>query len=183
MLIIMSFIDCQSPADKLRVDKGYPQVVQQGKFLFYMNKKFTGLLEETYRPGRIKSLAEYRAGLLNGRVVTWYEDGSTESIRIYKNGEKEGVHKGWWQNGRRMFEYTFNAGEYHGAFREWYENGSMLHDFMYGDEGVISATGWRENGKAYINYVVRNGRKYGLTNARLCYSLKAEKGFYTRATY
>ena len=53
--------------------------------------------------------------------------------------------------------------------------------FVVGANGLrneIRAVGWRENGRTYINFVVRNGRKYGLMNARLCYSLKDEKGTY-----
>lgn len=31
---------------------------------------------------------------------------------------------------------------------------------------------WRENGKPYINYEVKDGVRYGLQKAALCYTLK-----------
>ena len=31
---------------------------------------------------------------------------------------------------------------------------------------------WRENGKLYINYEVKEGVRYGLQKAALCYTLK-----------
>lgn len=34
---------------------------------------------------------------------------------------------------------------------------------------------WRENGKPYINYEVRDGFRYGLRKSALCYSLEDEK--------
>ena len=60
-----------------------------------------------------------------------------------------------------------------------YENGKPLNFFTYHKGEEVKAIGWRENGKTYINFIVRDGKKYGLTNARLCYSLKDEAGVYT----
>jgi hypothetical protein len=34
---------------------------------------------------------------------------------------------------------------------------------------------WRENGKPYINYEARDGRRYGLQKSNLCYTLKDQK--------
>lgn len=38
----------------------------------------------------------------------------------------------------------------------------------------ISGKGWRENGKLYISFVMKDGRRYGLFNANLFYSLVKE---------
>jgi hypothetical protein len=34
---------------------------------------------------------------------------------------------------------------------------------------------WRENGKPFINYEVKDGVRYGLQKSALCYTLKNEK--------
>jgi antitoxin component YwqK of YwqJK toxin-antitoxin module len=179
-LTLISLVEYRPPSGDrpVHVRKENPQLAQRGKFLYYRDGLFSGVVEE-YNTCDLKKESEYSDGLLEGHVVTWYPVGSLESVRTYSKGEKEGVHKGWWPNGHRMFEYNFEAGNHHGTFKEWYESGKPLHDFEY-DRGVlISAIGWRENSKAYINFVVRAGRKYGLTNARLCYSIKDENGSYT----
>ena len=37
---------------------------------------------------------------------------------------------------------------------------------------------WRENGTLYANYEVRDGKRYGVVNARLCYSIKDGEGVF-----
>ena len=34
---------------------------------------------------------------------------------------------------------------------------------------------WLENGKIYVNYEAKNGRKFGMNRANLCYELKEEE--------
>ena len=155
-----------------------PNLKQHGKYLMCKEMPFEGIVNEKFENGEFKSQAKYKSGLLNGQFITWYLDGKIESSRYYELGEKEGTHLGWWQNGNPRFEYQFSMGLYHGMFKEWYENGKPLHVFEYDHGNEVRAIGWRDNGKTYINFAVRNGKKYGLTNARLCYSLKDEQGLY-----
>jgi len=160
------------------VNLDHPLITQRGKYTYFNTKPLDGTTIEYYPSGGIKRQSKFRDGLLNGNVTTWYPEGNKQSVRFYNNGEKEGTHTGWWPNGNVRFEYQFSRGMYHGTFREWYENGKPLHLFNYREGNEVSAVGWRDNGKTYINFVVRNGKKYGLTNTRLCYSLKDENGIY-----
>lgn len=155
-----------------------PGLTFKGRFISYRGEKLNGLVEEYFESGVMKMRAHYSNGLENGVTFTWFENGNMESVRSYVNGEKYGIHKGWWPDGKLKFEYHFRNGQYHGAFREWYRNGSPMHLFTYNHGSEVKAIGWRENGKTYINFEVRNGRRYGLTNARLCFSLKDEQGIY-----
>ncbi|NOT76157.1 MAG: hypothetical protein HOP08_14615 [Cyclobacteriaceae bacterium] len=178
MLLWMTHCSNTMSPGTTAVNKNNPELQQQGKFLMYHDKLFSGLVTEFYETGEIRSQSRYEEGLLHGETLTWYLSGVKESSRLYSQGEKEGIHQGWWPNGNQRFEYQFAEGQYHGTFKEWYENGKPLHLFTYADGKEVSAIGWRDNGKTYINFMVRNGRKYGLTNARLCYSLINEKGIY-----
>jgi hypothetical protein len=49
---------------------------------------------------------------------------------------------------------------------------------MHYDKGVEVGMqrAWRENGTLYVNYEVRGGRRYGIINERLCYSVRDGKG-------
>ena len=179
-LFVVVFLNCAIPQNEklIFLDKGNPHLKQNGKYLLLKEKPFDGALIEVYENGEHKSQVYYKKGLLDGSLRSWYHDGNKESERYYEHGEKEGVHLSWWPNGNLRFEYQFAGGLYHGTFKEWYENGKPLHVFEYDHGKEVKAIGWRENGKTYINFAVRNGRKYGLTNARLCYSLKDERGIY-----
>jgi antitoxin component YwqK of YwqJK toxin-antitoxin module len=176
--IIMLFMNCtQSGYENFVVfDMSNTDLKQHGKYLVCGDKPAQGLVNEYYPRGEIRRRSRYKNGLLHGITSTWYPNGAKESERLYERGEKEGLHAGWWPNGNRQFEYQFQDGSYHGTFKEWYESGKPLHVFEYRRGEEVSAIGWRENGRTYINFAVRNGRKYGLTNARLCFSLKDEKG-------
>ena len=180
LLLVAVLLNCAIPQnEKLILSyKGNPHLRQNGKYLLFNEKPFDGALTEMYENGELKSQAYYKNGLLDGSLRSWYQNGSKESERYHKRGEKEGVHSSWWPNGNLRFEYQFAGGLYHGTFKEWYESGKPLHVFEYDHGNEVRAIGWRENGKTYINFAVKNGRKYGLTNARLCYSLKDERGIY-----
>lgn len=53
-----------------------------------------------------------------------------------------------------------------------------LKYIVYQNGIAQTGKGWRENGKLYMSFVVRDGRLYGLINPNLCYSLKNERGEY-----
>ncbi|MBL0182944.1 MAG: hypothetical protein IPP96_11885 [Chitinophagaceae bacterium] len=50
----------------------------------------------------------------------------------------------------------------------------MIQQVFYENGKEISGKGWRENGKLYMSFVMKGGRRYGLFNANLCYSLVKE---------
>ena len=88
---------------------------------------------------------------------------------MYRQGKKIGIHKGYYENGNPKFEYHFIQGEHHGIAKEWYENGQDYKFFHYNmgyEEGSQKA--WWENGVIRANYVVKNGRRYGLIGLKLC---------------
>ncbi len=173
-LILLS--GCQMRMSDHVTDSSF--LVQKGKYSFVNERPIEGEVVEFYVLGGIKNQSTYANGLKHGPSTSWYPDGQKESVRYYVKGEKDGFHRGWWPNGNRRFEYNFNDGLYNGHFKEWYEDGKPLHDFQYNNGNEVRAVGWRENGKTYINFVVRHGKKYGLTNARLCFSLVDEQGVY-----
>ncbi len=180
-LSLIILMDCSNPAgeSKLTIYHGDPLLQEKGKFTLYDNKLLSAVVTELFESGNIKSESNYENGQLCGSVTSWYPDGKLESMRFYHHGEKEGTHQGWWPNGNPRFSYSFSKGMYDGLFKEWYSDGKRLHEFEYQAGQEIRAMGWRENGRTYINFVIRHGKKYGLTNARLCYSLKDEQGIYS----
>ncbi len=144
--------------------------------LFYKDHKtFNGELKDAWPNGKLKSIERYLNGKQQGLSETFYPDGKKESTRWYSNGEKDSVHTGWWWNGNKKYEYHFKMGSYNGMFAEWYESGKIIQQVMYAEEKELYGKGWRENGKLYMNFVMKDGRRYGMNNSNLCYGLKDEK--------
>ena len=74
-----------------------------------------------------------------------------------------------WPEGRLRLETTVMDEAYHGEYRTWYRSGAPyeLRHFVRGrEEGVQQS--WTETGELYLNYEVRNGRRYGFINAAPC---------------
>jgi antitoxin component YwqK of YwqJK toxin-antitoxin module len=143
--------------------------------LYQTEKPFSGTIKEFYPSQAVKSIIEMEAGRQQGIAKTFFENGTAESIRWYRNGEKDSVHRGWWPNGKLRFEYHFSEGAYQGMFTEWYFSGNMIQQLLYENGREVHGKAWRDNGKLYMNFVMKNGRRYGLNNPNLCYSLKNEK--------
>ncbi len=141
----------------------------------FQSQPFTGEIREDYENGSVKSLLKVTDGKLDGASQTFYPNGKTETIRSYKQNEKDGVNSGWWPNGNKRFEYHFTNGTYNGLFTEWYNDGKMVQQIVYENGKDMAGKGWRDDGKLYMNFVVKDGRRYGLMNANLCYSLNSQR--------
>ena len=65
--------------------------------------------------------------------------------------------------------FTAINDKYEGEFKEWYSSGLLGKDFHYvkgQEEG--SQRLWWDNGTVRANYVIRDGKKYGLIGMKLC---------------
>ena len=56
---------------------------------------------------------------------------------------------------------------------EWYENGqpATTRHFQHGHEEGAQQS-WTANGTLFSNYVVKDGRRYGLWGSKPCYTVK-----------
>ena len=89
--------------------------------------------------------------------------------RYFNKGVKVGVMKNWWENGQLQSEYHFNNGEYDGTCREWNFGGVLIREMNY-ENGYEkgSQKQWYDNGSYRSNYVIRDGRRYGLLGTKNC---------------
>jgi antitoxin component YwqK of YwqJK toxin-antitoxin module len=148
---------------------------------FYKNIPFSGTIETFDEAGVLRARQSFIDGKEDGLSHTYYADGKPDAARYYRAGEKDSIARGWWPNGNLRFEYHFHMGKYEGDFKEWYTSGKPLKHISYHQGKEQWGRGWRENGKPYMSFEVRDGRMYGSINPNLCYSLKNEKGEYIAA--
>ncbi|MFP5041731.1 toxin-antitoxin system YwqK family antitoxin [Parasediminibacterium sp. JCM 36343] len=143
----------------------------------YKNNPFSGIIKELYDNGKVKKQLSVYQGMLHGTYRSYYEDGKPWEIRSYKNNLSTGKHYGFWAvSGNRHFEYNYYEEKMEGLQKKWYKSGKPLLFLNYVDdreEGLQQ--GWRENGKLYLNYVAKDGYRYGLQKSALCYTLRNEK--------
>jgi len=131
---------------------------------------FSGMLYELEpETGDTVLLAAYHNGLLHGRVKKWYANGQLMEERSYSDGQKNGMQTGLWENGIPKFKFMAKADAYEGELKEWTVDGKLIHlaNFKDGlEEGVQKL--WYDNGKIRANYVIKNGRRYGLLGTKNC---------------
>jgi len=164
--------------DKLAINNVVPNAVINSKdpslqlhqdTLFFQDKKFSGTIFNLYPNGDTSMTGQYFNGLEQGVFKKWYPKRQLAESRSFEAGKKMGKHIGFWEDGKPKFEFYFTKGEHDGIANEWYSNGQAYKAFHYtmGYENG-SQKMWWENGVIRANYVVKQGRRYGLIGLKLC---------------
>jgi len=149
------------------VSASAPGVERRGALLLRDGAPFTGRLVEISAHGRTET--DYVDGRRHGDQRAWYPDGSPREHRIYRQGRREGLHFGWWPNGARRFAARFLDGLAEGATLRWYASGQLAQESTYeaGQEAGRQRM-WTPSGDLRANYVVADGRRYGLIGTKPC---------------
>jgi hypothetical protein len=193
LLLLISALACKQPAEKVVIAVPRPIVIphdtivstdsllQLHNGVYYLKGQlFSGYLKSFHGNGIVKAVQSFHQGKQEGWAYEYFENGKPLSKRYYHLGEKDSVHTGWWDNGNTRFVYHFKNGVYDGSFEEYYYIGKPLKKISYYNGNDSFGTGWRENGKIFMNYIMKDGRRYGVMNAQPCYSLKNERGEYKK---
>jgi antitoxin component YwqK of YwqJK toxin-antitoxin module len=111
--------------------------------------------------------------------VEWREEyhpnGAMKSRVQIRDGMRQGVEHRWHSNGRLAAVRTFANDVLHGQSRSWYADGSPYEERWYaGGQEAGAQRAYAPDGVMYLNYEMRNGRRFGMVNARPC--LRAAEG-------
>jgi len=137
--------------------------------IYYQDKFFTGYKYSLYANEDTEFVQSYFNGVEESIQKKWYANKQLAEERFYINGKKEGLHTGWWPDGKQKFIFTALNDEYNGEFKEWNISGLLVKQFHYKngrEQG--SQRLWWDNGAVRANYVIRNGKKYGLIGLKTC---------------
>jgi len=137
--------------------------------VFYSGLLFSGFKFSKYPNGDTASIQSYFNGVEEGFQYKCYEGGQIEEKRFYINGKKEGQHQGWWPNGKLKYSFSLSDDLYEGEFKEWLDNELLIKHFNY-KNGIENGSQrlWWADGSVRANYVIKNGRKYGLLGLKVC---------------
>lgn len=184
-LVLLSCISCKTKQERadtksrvIRIAKTVDLVYREENdsnfskrqdTVFYKDHLFTGYRYDLYPNGDTALLQSYFNGVEEGYQRKWYPAKLLAEERFYINGKKEGIHRAWWPDGKPKLYFEAYNDQYEGVFREWYASGMMAKEFHYlngQEEG--SEKLWWDNGTVRANYVIRNGKKYGLLGLTTC---------------
>jgi len=137
--------------------------------LYYQNIKYSGYCFDLFTNGDSLFVGSYLDGVEEGVFKKWYPNNQLAEYRTYHLGKKVGKHIGFWEDGQPKFEFNFMEGELQGVANEWYRNGQAYKAFHY-EMGYENGSQkmWWENGIIRANYVVKQGRRFGLIGLKLC---------------
>jgi len=166
-------IQAAATKSPLKIDAGSPALHQDNGILYYNGVLFSGSTTQVHANGRYKDRTAYYHGKKHGQRTSWHANGAIRSVRFYQDNRKIGTHKGWWPNGILQYERDFVKGQYHGKNRDWYQDGQLasVRHFNRGKEEGAQRT-WSLNGDLFANYVVKDGRRYGLLGAKPCFTVQ-----------
>ncbi|MBD1397688.1 toxin-antitoxin system YwqK family antitoxin [Pontibacter sp. JH31] len=148
-------------ATPLRLDNG---------LLLVKGKPFSGKLYTLFESSTdTAEFISYQNGKEHGEWKKFYPSGQLRERRFFEQGQKTGEYIAWWENGKKQLHYFFEEDEYEGACKEWNEDGRLVKAMHYKnghEEGPQQL--WYDNGKIRANYVIQNGRRYGLLGTKNC---------------
>ncbi|UFH32178.1 toxin-antitoxin system YwqK family antitoxin [Chryseobacterium sp. C-71] len=135
---------------------------------------FTGIVYSFYP--NTKDTAEvmgFNKGKEHSEWKRFFPNGKLMQQRYFDNGIKVKTLKEWWENGKPKLSASFLKGENNGEFKEWNRDGRLVKQMHYSvgyEEG--SQKQFYDNGKIRSNYIMRDGKRYGLLGTKNCVNVK-----------
>lgn len=169
----LAFSSCTSQEEKVSlplIEVTNEDIKSQGGITYVEQKPYSGTLYKLY-PGTTDTLyiRNYLLGKEHGYWKQFHPGNELAEHRYFRNGKKEGEHIGYYVGGQPRFSYQLANDVYEGNNREWNADGKLILDMNYlagQEEGPQKV--WYDNGKIKANYVIKNGRRFGLLGTKNC---------------
>jgi len=147
-----------------------PSLRSVNGILYRSGKLFTGTVYSFYEGTKdTADISSFINGKEDGEWKKFYPDHSLREKREFKNGKKVGEYIAYWENGNKKLCYKFSNDEYEGTCCEWNRQGVLIKEMNYKkgyEEG--SQKMFYDNGKVRSNYVIVDGRRFGLLGTKNC---------------
>ena len=132
-------------------------------------KPFSGIVYSLSDNKDTVAVASFVNGLEDGAWRSYYSNGQLKEKRYFTKGKKTGLLEGWWPNGKQRLLYHFDNGEYEGNCRDWNEKGLLMNNMNYKEGYEVGLQQqFYETGKVKANYMMIDGRRYGLLGTKNC---------------
>lgn len=138
--------------------------------LMQNGQPFSGVVYSLQPNGKdTATVVRFVDGLEDGEWRKYFANGQLMERRYFEKGKKVGIYSAWWPDGKQRLSYHFKAGEYEGTCKEWNEEGKLIAEMNYRqghEEGPQKQ--FYNNGKVRANYIIKDGRRYGLLGTKNC---------------
>lgn len=152
-----------------------PQISFENAGVFYQGKPFSGTLfrldSQTQDTLKIES---YLKGNRHGKWVQYFPGHVLKEFRTFERGKKTGAFVQYFPTGKKQQAYYFQNDEYQGLASEWNERGVLIREMHYvagHEEG--SQKLFYDNGQIRANYVMKDGRRFGLLGTKNCVNVSS----------
>jgi antitoxin component YwqK of YwqJK toxin-antitoxin module len=177
LIVSVGFFGCHTKAPKnlatfstVRQNKSEVQLTFENGVLVIDKKPFNGTLFTLFPVTTdTAELMSYVDGKEHGEWRKFYPQKKIREKRFFWYGQKTGEYIVWWENGNEQLHYFFEADEYEGTCKEWNFDGKLVKVMNYKkghEEG--HQQWWYDNGKVKANYIIKDGRRYGLLGTKNC---------------
>lgn len=147
-----------------------PNIAYTNDIIFLNGTPYNGFLYQLSFDGKdTLSIEGFKNGLLTGICKKWFPNKQLMEERHYVAGKKHGQQRAYWANGNKRFEFMAQNDAYQGELKEWSIDGRLFHlgNFVLGQEDGAQKM-WYDNGKIKANYVIVEGKRYGLLGTKNC---------------
>lgn len=115
-------------------------------------------------------------GKLHGSFLEWTpEQHILKTDKSYLAGKEHGRQRGYHYNGNLSFSYNAVNGKREGLYQEFYPSGNLHIEKIYKEGKQVSNKIKNPQGAVIANYVLKNGRYYGLMGSSSCISVLLEE--------
>ncbi|MCF6295659.1 MAG: toxin-antitoxin system YwqK family antitoxin [Flavobacteriaceae bacterium] len=125
------------------------------------DKPYTGICE-SYENGIIQSYAEFKDGLINGKMKYFFPNGKVEEEVEWTNGIANGKVKYFYENGQLAEEGQVTNESKEGTWKSYYPNGHLKNlENWKNNQMQDSVFSYFENGNLHSKGVFVNGKEDG----------------------
>lgn len=181
-LFISILFSCKSEikpsvkTEKISLNIDSAEFKLQNGILFLKSEAYSGKVYSLYQNSKdTLEIKEFLNGKEHGTWKKFYAHHQLRELRYFENGNKIGILRSWWPNGRKQIVYQFKNNEYNGTCLEWNEQGNLIIELNYKngyEEGAQKM--FYDNGKVRANYVIKDGRRYGLLGTKNCINVSKD---------
>lgn len=173
-IFLILVFGCQNKQDSIQLNR--TENINNGNFhningiLFLDNKPYSGYLYSLYPNSKdTMEVKGYEEGKEHGTWKKYSKNGVLTEKRFFITGSKEGEMKTWWPTGKIQSICNFKNNEYEGNLKQWNNQRQLILNLNYkkGHEDGVQQM-FYDNGKVRSNYVIENGRRYGLLGTKNC---------------
>ena len=102
-------------------------------------------------------------------VVEYWPNGIRRRESTYLGNVLDGPSRGWYESGAPQFAYFYRSDLSEGEQRQWYASGKNYTWFNHraGHE-IGQQRMWNADGSIRSNYVIKDGKRFGLIGAVGC---------------